>query len=102
MSPLEAAGLTMLLITQKLSNEDFQVTPKVWAQMRHQEQVAIWEAHRSGAAAPVRISRRARALRESEKANELLQTLTNRAGDIGLLVDGLLTEMGVSNEGGMK
>ncbi len=43
----------MLLITQKLSNEAFQGTPEEWAQKRHQKQVARWEAHRSGRAAPV-------------------------------------------------
>src|SRR6185312_4711051 len=71
MSPLEAATLTMLLATQKLSNEDFQVSPQEWAQKRYQKDVEKWEAHRNGAAAPARTAARSRASLENTKGKEL-------------------------------
>jgi hypothetical protein len=102
MSPLEAAGLSMLLFTQKVSNQDFQVTPKEWAQKRHEEQIARWEAHRSGRVIPTEKAVRGSAAKETAKSKELQQILTSRAADIGPLVDGLLTEMGMSAEGRTK
>src|SRR5262249_53067043 len=50
MSPLEAFGMAMFLGNQKLTNEDFQVTPAEWEAKRHEKEVAKWEAYKKGLA----------------------------------------------------
>lgn len=50
MSPLEAVGMAMFIGNQKLTNEDFQVTPAEWEAKRHQKEVAKWDAYKRGRA----------------------------------------------------
>lgn len=102
MSPLEAASLSMLLVTQKLSNEDFQVTPEEWAQKQHQKEAAKWEAHRSDRAARVRTAAKGRATLENAKSKELKKIFTDRAADMEALVDNMMTQMGISAQGRTK
>jgi hypothetical protein len=96
MSPLEAAGLTLLMVTQKLSNEDFQVTPEEWAAKRHRQQVAKWEARRNAKPAPMIEDAKARVASESARSKELQQVFFNRAADILPLIDNSLEDMGIS------
>lgn len=99
MSPLEAAALTLLIVTQKLSNEDFQVTPEQWAAKRHQKQIEKWEAHRKGTHGRVEKEPRARLVPDNAKSKELEQVFRNYPGSFEQLIDGLLTEIGISGQG---
>lgn len=102
MSPLEAAALSLILVTQKLSNEDFQVTPREWDRNSYQKQVAKWKAFRSGRPAALRQKLKAIEATESAKSKELRQAFTNHASDIEALVDSALTEIGILAEGVKK
>jgi hypothetical protein len=95
MSPLEATGLTLLLVTQKLANEDFQVTPEEWTARRHQKAVAKWEAHRNGIPAPMEESTEAVARVESGRTKELKAAFLSRAVDILPSVDRSLEVLGI-------
>jgi hypothetical protein len=95
MSPLEATGLTLLLVTQKLANEDFQVTPEEWTARRHQKAVAKWRAHRNGIPAPIEESTKAVARVESARTKELKAAFLSRAVDILPSVDRSLEAFGI-------
>ncbi len=101
MSPLQATGLAMLLVTQKLSNEDFQVSPEAWAANQYQKEVARWEAHRKGAPNPDRLNRgpKVRRVPENARGKELENAFRNHATDMAPLIDRLSTRLGLSTEG---
>jgi hypothetical protein len=96
MSPLEAVGLTLVLVTQKLSNEDFQVTPEEWAARRHQKQVEKWEVYRAGKPTVVEPEAKARVVIENSKSKELERVFQDSDADMMPLIEGLLTDMGIS------
>ncbi len=95
MSPLEATGLTLLLVTQKLGNEDFQVTPEEWTAKQYQKTVAKWEAHRNGIPAPMEESTRAVARVETGRTKELKAVFLNRAADVLPSIDRSLEALGI-------
>lgn len=96
MSPIEAAGVTMLLVTQKLSNEEFQVTPEEWAAKRHEKQMKKWEAHRKGAPPPKEeAAARGKAVSESARSKELQRIFYSRGAEILPLIDSSLEDMGI-------
>jgi hypothetical protein len=99
MSPLEAAALSLLIVTQKLSNEDFQVTPEQWAARRHQKQIAKWEAHRKGISSREDKGPKARLVPDNAKSKALEQAFRTHPGSLDQLIDDLLTEIGISAEG---
>lgn len=104
MSPLLATGLAMLLVTQKLSNEDFQVSPEEWAANQHQKEVARWEAQRKGVPNPDRLNRgpKVRRVPENARGKELDNAFRNHATDMAPLIDRLSTRLGLSTEGRAK
>jgi hypothetical protein len=95
MSPLEAAGMTMLLVTQKLSNKEFQVTPEEWAASQHEKQVKKWEAHKKGAPLPKDKAVNGKATSESARSKELQRAFYNKGAEILPLIDSSLQDMGI-------
>ena len=89
MSPLEAAGITMLLIYQKVSNEDFQVTPQEWLVSRYKQNLANWQAFKSGNPRPAESGTKFAMQVESTRTQELRQVITTAARELG--PDALLT-----------
>jgi hypothetical protein len=50
MSPLEATFVTMILVQQKMNNEDFQLEPREWIARLQQKKLERWQAFRDGRA----------------------------------------------------
>jgi len=95
MSPLEAAGMALLMVNQKLSNRDFQVTPEEWAKQQHLRAVERWNAHRSGKPVPGKSTARSKIEFENVRGKELQQLFSNRVADVPPLVDKALDDMGI-------
>ncbi|HEY3041983.1 MAG TPA: hypothetical protein VGJ66_24860 [Pyrinomonadaceae bacterium] len=95
MSPLEAAGMALLMVNQKLSNRDFQVTPEEWATQRHLRAVERWKAHRSGKPVPENSTAQSKVEFESVRGKELQQLFRNRVADVPPLVDKAFDDMGI-------
>ena len=95
MSPLEAAGLALVMVNQKLSNRDFQVTPAEWATQRHLRAVERWNAHRSGKPVPENSTAQLKIEFESTRSKELQQHFRNRVADVPPLVDKALNDLGI-------
>lgn len=97
MSPLEATVLGLVLMTQKVSNEDFQVTPEEWAKTRHERQVAKWQAYRNGGNPHGSdANAKARLFVESSKTREIKQAVEDHTAQMPALIDELFTNMGVA------
>ncbi|HEX3249537.1 MAG TPA: hypothetical protein VHS05_08920 [Pyrinomonadaceae bacterium] len=95
MSPLEAAGLALLMVNQKLSNKDFQVTPAEWATQRHLRAVERWNAYKSGKPAPEKSTAQAKVVVETMRSKELQRLFSNRVADVPPLVDRALDDLGI-------
>ena len=96
MSPLEATVLGLVLMTQKLSNEDFQVTPEEWAKKRHQREVAKWRAYRNGGTPDKsEVTAKSRLVVENSKTRHIKQAVEDHMADMPVLIDELLTDMGI-------
>lgn len=50
MSPLEATFVTMILLQQKMTNEDFQLEPKDWIARLKEKKLERWQSFRDGSA----------------------------------------------------
>lgn len=96
MSPLEATILGLVLVTQKLSNEDFQVAPEEWTKQRHQREVARWQAYRNGDDVPKSdVTAKTRLVVENSKTRHIKQAVEDHALEMPVLIDELLTGMGI-------
>jgi hypothetical protein len=83
MSPLEAAGITLLLLYQKVYNEDYQVTPEEWRDIRYKQELAKWQAHKNGSPPPEEKVPKNVAKVESLRTAELKQVLARAAQSMG-------------------
>ena len=107
MSPLEAAGITMLLIYQKLSNADFQVTPREWLVSRYEQTLANWKAFRSGNPRPAERGTKCVMQVESTRTQELRQVITTAARALGpeallTLAESSLDTLGIPRSDGRR
>jgi hypothetical protein len=95
MSPLEAVALTHLLITQKLSNPSFQVSPQEWMETQHQERLTRRNSLHEEPLAESESS--LTQFTESEKTKTLKQMFTKSSADLQTLIDHYLIDLGLPN-----
>ena len=93
LSPLEAAGLTLVLINNKLSNEKFQLAPEEWAVAKHRDELAKWTAHRKGTLESER--KPVRTTVERSRNPQLQRALEAHADEASQFIDRFLTELGI-------
>ena len=93
MSPLEATALGLILITQKLSNEEFQVTPEEWETAQVQKQLKKLRTHEQNDASP--SGPKLALYVESAKTKELKEVFLNHISDALPLLDNSLQELGI-------
>ena len=98
LSPLEAAGLCLVVINNKLSNDKFQVAPKEWAAAKHREEVAKWEAHRKGVLECARKSLRTTITAYGSRSTRFQQALEEHIDEAPQLIDRFLTELGIARK----
>lgn len=96
MSPLEAVAVTHLIITQKLSNSSFQVSPEEWMRTQHEERRAKNTRDRQSRSAP-QFEAKLMPFEETEKAKTLKQLVLDRSADLQPLIDRYLTDLGLPN-----
>jgi hypothetical protein len=98
LSPLEAAGLSLVVISKKQSNDNFGLAPKAWAAAKHKEAVAKWEAHRKGKAETERKAVRTRISVDDTAKNQFQQAFDAHADEATQLIDRFLTGIGMRKE----
>ena len=96
MSPLEAVAMIHLIITQKLSNPSFQVSPEEWMRTQHEERRAKNTRDRQRRSDP-QFEAKLMPFEESEKARTLKQLVLDRSADLQPLIDRYLTDLGLPN-----
>ena len=91
----------MLLINQKMSNEEFQVTPQEWLANLHKRNLEKWNAYKSGKAQPAASGSITFSVRvESARSVEMKQVITNALNALGAdllttLADSSLDTLGI-------
>lgn len=83
MSPMEAAGITMLLAYQKMSNEEFQVSADQWLANRYKQSTATWKAYRKGARPPAEQEAKLTVKVEAPGVKQLREAIAHTASTFG-------------------
>ncbi|HEV8370961.1 MAG TPA: hypothetical protein VGQ39_23630 [Pyrinomonadaceae bacterium] len=96
MSPLEVVAITQLLVTQKLSNPEFQVPPGEWTKNQHQKRVEERVTRPQNNAA-VKSDTELITLTENDKTNALKQLVVTHSSNFLPLIDRYLSDLGISN-----
>lgn len=101
MSPLEATGLTLLMLYQKVYNEEYQLTPDEWSNLRYQQDLAKWHARKNGSRPPEEKTSKMVASIERPKTAEMKHVLAHAVensgpGGLAALANSLLDTIGIS------
>lgn len=101
MTPLEAATVAMLMLQQKLVNEDYQVTPDEFADNLYKKKLAKWQAHRDGATDATQTEQdkkpklRGYGIEVAGKEKEMRRKIDESTTDLSNLTDTSLDTLGI-------
>lgn len=97
MSPLEATAVTLNLLHQKLMNEEFQVTPREFANNFYQRRVEAWQNRGKSlqARAEHKKARLVTDTHKSEKKAEMKQVVDRNLDKLSNLADTSLDVLGI-------